>query len=148
MIFRLPLLFLLSALPGAISAVPSKQPNVVFIIADDLRYDGLACNGNPIVQTPHIERLAAEGINFQRAYVTTPICSPSRASFLSGLFASTHRIYNIDTNGIGILGDRLITFPQFLRRAGYRTGFIGKWHMGFDDTRRPGFDEWISFKVQ
>ena len=128
--------------------IRAAQPNIIFIIADDLRYDGLACNGNPHIQTPHIERLAAEGINFQNAYVTTPICSPSRASFLTGLYASTHRIYNIDTNGIGILGDRLVTFPQFLRRAGYRTGFIGKWHMGFDDTRRAGFDEWISFKGQ
>jgi len=133
---------------AAQSPLPANRPNIVFIIADDLRYDGLACNGNAHIHTPHIERLAAEGINFKHAYVTTPICSPSRASFLTGLYASTHRIYNIDTNGIGILGDRLITYPQFLRSAGYRTGFIGKWHIGFDDTRRPGFDEWISFKGQ
>jgi len=148
MIFRLLLLILLTIPSGSVCAAPPAHPNIVFIITDDLRYDGLACNGNAHIQTPHIERLAREGINFQNAYVTTPICSPSRASFLTGLYASTHRIYNIDTNGIGILGDRLVTFPQFLRRAGYRTGFIGKWHMGFDDTRRPGFDQWISFKGQ
>ncbi len=145
------LLFILLTIPSGClyATVPAPtHPNIVFIIADDLRYDGLACNGNSHIQVPHIERLAAEGINFKNAYVTTPICSPSRASFLTGLYASTHRIYNIDTNGIGILGDRLITFPQFLRRTGYRTGFIGKWHMGFDDTRRPGFDQWISFKGQ
>lgn len=141
-------LLLLSILAISTSARAATPPNIVFIIADDLRYDGLACNGNPHIRTPNIERLASEGINFKNAYVTTPICSPSRASFLTGLYASTHRIYNIDTNGIGILGDRLITFPQILRRAGYRTGFIGKWHMGFDDTRRPGFDDWISFKGQ
>jgi len=153
MIFRSLPFFLLLISAGMLrgqaqSPAVERVPYIVFIIADDLRYDGLACNGNAHVRTPHIERLAAEGINFQSAYVTTPICSPSRASFLTGLYASTHRIYNIDTNGIGILGDRLITFPQFLRGAGYRTGFIGKWHMGFDDTRRPGFDEWISFKGQ
>lgn len=137
----------LASVPNALAERPAR-PNIVFIIADDLRADGLACNGNPQIRSPHIERIANEGINFQAAYVTTPICSPSRATFLSGLYASTHRIYNIDTNGIGILGDRLITFPQFLRREGYCTGFIGKWHMGFDDTRRPGFDQWISFKGQ
>ncbi|MDF1824219.1 MAG: sulfatase [Verrucomicrobiales bacterium] len=140
-------LSLLIALSGIVGAT-ENPPNIIFIIADDLRYDGLACNGNPHVRTPGIDRIAAEGINFHNAFVTTPICSPSRASFLSGLYASTHRIYNIDTNGIGILGDRLVTFPQFLRSSGYRTGLIGKWHMGFDDTRRPGFDEWISFKGQ
>ncbi|MCF7848667.1 MAG: sulfatase [Kiritimatiellales bacterium] len=139
---------MLVCLCSAVDAHATVKPNILFIIADDLRYDGLACNGNPHIQTPHIDRIAQDGINFRSAYVTTPICSPSRASFLSGLYASTHRIYNINTNGSEILGDRLITFPQFLRRAGYRTGFIGKWHMGFDDTRRQGFDEWISFKGQ
>ena len=111
MILCLLLLILLTTAPGIVCAAPpsgpSKHPNIVFIIADDLRYDGRACNGNSYIQAPHIERLAEEGINFQNAYVTTPICSPSRARFLTGLYASAHSIYNIDTNGIGILGDRL-----------------------------------------
>tara|TARA_R110002049_G_scaffold309268_1_gene519551 strand:- start:72627 stop:74078 length:1452 start_codon:yes stop_codon:yes gene_type:complete len=142
------ILTLLGLIVSVSSAHANQPPNIVFVIADDLRFDALACTGNPHVRTPHIDRIAAEGMNFQATYVTTPICSPSRASFLSGLYASTHRILNIDTNGIGILGDRLVTFPQFLRTAGYETAFIGKWHMGFDDTRRPGFDTWISFKGQ
>ena len=138
-------------LMGAQLEVDAAQhgPNIVFIIADDLRYDLLGCNGHPHVRTPNIDRLAAEGANFTQAFATTPLCSPSRASFLTGLHTHQHHIVNNDGQGLHVLSHRLMTFPRILREeADYETAYIGKWHMGFDDTRRPGFDHWISFKGQ
>lgn len=126
-----------------------QPPNIVFIIADDLRFDLLACNGHPHAQTPNIDRLAAEGANFVNAFAVTPLCSPSRASFLTGLYPHQHRIVNNDDQGLDVVSHRLMTFPRILReQADYLTAYIGKWHMGFDDSRRPGFDHWISCKGQ
>ena len=118
------------------------------MIADDLRYDGLGCTGNPHARTPNIDRLAAEGLLLKNFFVTTPLCSPSRASFLTGLYPHTHRVINNDKVGLDVISHTLYTFPRMLREAGYETAFIGKWHMGLDDSRRPGFDRWISFKGQ
>ncbi len=129
-------------------ATPTK-PNFVFIIADDLRADALGCTGHPSMKTPHIDRLAREGARFTNFFVTSPLCSPSRASFLTGLYPHSHRVINNDKQGLDVLSHRLMTFPRILREeARYETAFIGKWHMGFDDSRRPGFDHWISFKGQ
>jgi N-acetylglucosamine-6-sulfatase len=133
--------------PG-VRAAEAKRPNIVFILADDLRYDALGCTGNPHVRTPHIDRLAAEGLLFKNFFVATPLCSPSRASFLTGLYPHAHRVINNDKLGLDVISHTLYTFPRMLREAGYETAFIGKWHMGLDDTRRPGFDLWISFKGQ
>jgi N-acetylglucosamine-6-sulfatase len=127
----------------------NSPPNIVFIIADDLRYDLLGCNGHPDAITPNIDRLAQEGVNFNNFFATTPLCSPSRATFLTGLYPHTNRIVNNDSQGLDIKSHRLMTFPRILReKANYKTALIGKWHMGFDDSRRPGFDHWISFKGQ
>lgn len=129
-------------------AVGADRPNIVFVIADDLRFDGLGCTGNPEMKTPHIDRLAAEGLLLKNFFAVTPLCSPSRASFLTGLYPHAHRVYNNDKLGIDVVSHTLHTFPRMLREAGYETAFIGKWHMGLDDSRRPGFDHWISFKGQ
>ena len=135
---------------GALLLLPiagaAQPPNVVFILVDDLRWDELGAAGHPTVRTPHIDRLAREGALFRNAFVTTPLCSPSRASFLTGQYARTHGI--IDNTNRSAASHRLKTFPLLLQRAGYETAFVGKWHMGNDDSRRPGFDTWVSFKGQ
>jgi N-acetylglucosamine-6-sulfatase len=123
-----------------------RRPNIVFILVDDLRWDELGCAGHPFIKTPNIDRIAREGAIFRNAFVTTPLCSPSRASFLTGQYAHRHGITdNVDRSAAS---HRLVTFPLLLHQSGYETAFIGKWHMGNDDTPRPGFDRWVSFKGQ
>src|ERR1044071_4071105 len=102
--------------------------------------------GNPYIKTPNIDRIAREGALFRNAFLTTPLCSPSRASFLTGQYAHTHGITdNVDHL---VASHKLLTFPLLLQQTGYATAFIGKWHMGNDDSPRPGFDRWVSFKGQ
>ena len=124
-----------------------QRPNIVFLIADDMRHDDMSCVGHPFGKTPHLDRLAREGAIFTNARCTTPLCSPSRASYLTGLYVHSHQIVNNDRNGEAEISHRLPTFPRILFNEGYETAFIGKWHMGFDDTVRPGFDHWISFRA-
>ena len=73
---------------------PNSRPNVIFVLTDDQRWDQLSCEGHPYLETPHIDRLADEGVRFSHAFVTTSLCSPSRASYLSGLYAHTHGVVN------------------------------------------------------
>ena len=134
---------LLLTLPASAVARP---PNIVVILVDDLRWDEIGAATYPYLRTPHIERLASEGARFSNAFVTTPLCSPSRASFLTGKYAHTHGI--IDNTDRSAASHELTTFPRLLQGAGYETAFIGKWHMGNDESPRPGFDYWVSFKGQ
>jgi N-acetylglucosamine-6-sulfatase len=128
------------------AAAPGVRPNIVFVLVDDLRFDELGCTGHPFVKTPNIDRLAREGAMFRNAFVTTPLCSPSRASFLTGLYAHGHGI--VDNTDRSPRSHQLDTFARRLHDAGYETAYIGKWHMGNDDSRRPGFDYWVSMKGQ
>src|SRR5215831_9597170 len=135
---------LAAPLAGGMQA--SSRPNIVFILMDDLRWDELRSTGNPVAETPNIDRIAHEGALFRNAFVTTPLCSPSRASFLTGLYAHAHGIR--DNRARDAESHKLVTFPRMLHDAGYETGFVGKFHMGNDDSPRPGFDYWVSFKGQ
>jgi len=123
----------------------SPRPNVVFILTDDQRWDQLSCAGHPFLKTPNLDRIAAEGAWFRNMFVTTSLCSPSRASYLSGLYSHSHGVVNNFTD----YPDDLPSFPRRLHEEGYETAYIGKWHMGEqDDRRRPGFDYWASHKGQ
>ena len=121
-------------------AAPLERPNVIFILTDDQRWDQMGCAGHPHLETPNMDRLASEGTRFTNAFVTTSLCSPARASFLTGRYTHAH----------GIVGNRVEppdsemrrAFPALLQRAGYETAYFGKFHMGRDPGPRPGFDEW------
>ncbi|MFK8019710.1 MAG: sulfatase [Pseudomonadales bacterium] len=129
------------------NAKSQSRPNVVFILTDDQRADAVGYHANPLlgIKTPHIDRLAAEGVRFDNMFVTTSLCSPSRASFLSGTYAHTHGVINNFTD----YPAQLQSFPLQLQADGYQTAYIGKWHMGEqDDSKRPGFDYWVTHKGQ
>lgn len=121
--------------------------NIVFILSDDHRYDFMSFHpGAPaFLETPSIDRMAAEGAHVQNAFVTTSLCSPSRASILTGQYAYNHGV--VDNSRM--IADEAVFVPEILKKAGYRTAFIGKWHMGgHTDDPQPGFDRWVSFPGQ
>jgi arylsulfatase A-like enzyme len=120
-----------------------KRPNFIVILIDDLRYDEYGAGGHPYMKTPHIDRIALEGALFERAFHTTPICSPNRASIMTGQYASRHGI--IDNVARDAMSHRLPNYHLELRRLGYETAHVGKWHMGNDGRPRPGYDYWVSF---
>jgi arylsulfatase A-like enzyme len=123
--------------------VRARKPNFLVILIDDLRYDEFGAGGHPYMRTPHIDRLAHEGALFERAFHTTPICSPNRASIVTGQYASRHGI--IDNVARDAMSHRLPNYHLDLQRLGYETAHIGKWHMGNDGMPRPGYDHWVSY---
>ena len=122
-----------------------SRPNIVIVLADDQRYDALGCTGHPYARTPHTDRLAAEGVLFTKALVTTPLCAPNRACLFTGTFAHTHGNRN---NGVVHYLPHEDTrppmpvpcFPAILRDSGYATCLIGKWHAGERGYPDPGFE--------
>jgi len=131
---------------GAAQQGRAAKRNVIFILTDDQRYDAFGfLHPQTWLKTPNMDRLAREGSYLKNAFVTTALCSPSRASILTGVYAHRHGI--VDNNTAIPAGTRF--FPQLLRNAGYKTAFIGKWHMGNGgDEPQPGFDKWVSFRGQ
>ncbi|WP_020607603.1 sulfatase family protein [Spirosoma spitsbergense] len=124
---------------------PSKVPNIIFLLADDQRWDALGVAGNTLIKTPSLDRLARDGFYFKRSYVTTPICAISRASIFSGQYARRHGIVSFATP----FSDSALaqTYPALLRQAGYRTGFIGKYGVG-NTMPVEAFDYWRGFPGQ
>ena len=122
-----------------------KRPNIVFLLTDDQRWDALGCMGNALIQTPNLDKLAAEGTLFTNHFATTPICAASRASVFTGLHTRCHGIEDFGTP----LSPELwrITYPAMLRQAGYRTAFIGKWGLG-GDLPVDDFDYFDGFEGQ
>ncbi len=131
--------------PAVQGQAPAARPrNIVFILLDDLRYDGMGFL-QPEIKTPNIDRLARGGAYFPNMLVTSSLCSPSRATILTGQTTRNHRV--VDNNNSSEMG--LVFFPSYLQKAGYQTAFFGKWHMGqSSDAPRPGFDRWVSFLGQ
>lgn len=126
----------------------NKRPNILIIYPDQMRYDAMGCAGNPVIRTPQIDRLAAEGVQFTEAYASYPICCPFRASVLTGKYAQGHGMVQ---NHFPLRGDQTF-LAELLRDAGYRTGYIGKWHLeggpkpGFvPPDRRFGFEHFVGF---
>ena len=139
-------LLLCFALFTAGSALAAPR-NIVFILSDDHRWDFLSFmpEAPKFLETPHLDRLAKEGAHLRNAFVSTSLCSPSRASILTGQYMHHHRV--VDNQRPEPPGIRF--FPEHLRAAGYQTAFFGKWHMGHDsDAPRPGFDHWAGFRGQ
>lgn len=128
----------------------SKKPkhrNVVLVLSDDHRHDfmGFMPEGPEFLKTPHMDRMAAQGAHLRNAFVSTSLCSPSRASILTGQYMHNHNV--VDNQRPVPPGTRF--FPEYLQKAGYQTAFIGKWHMGHDnDEPRKGFHHWVSFRGQ
>lgn len=123
----------------------TSQPNVVIILTDDQRWDALGVAGNPHLKTPNIDKLAAEGVYFKNYFCTTSLCSPSRASILSGKYAHAHGVVDNFTE----FPANMPSLPSVLQSEGYETAYIGKWHMGEgNDNPRPGFDYFVTHKGQ
>ena len=129
-------LLLLCCCNVAIAGSTDSRPNILFIFSDDHAYQAISAYGSRINQTPNIDRLAREGMRFDRCYVTNSICGPCRATILTGKYSHENGYYvNENTTFDGSQQ----TFPKLLQKAGYETALIGKWHLGSDPT---GFDHW------
>jgi arylsulfatase A-like enzyme len=128
---------------------PVGAPNFLFIMTDDQRWDALSLAGNKILNTPNMDRVGREGIYFQNAFVNNALCGPSRASILTGVYSHIHGVVS-NGDGPGFrnqpgLPQNIPTFVELLRRSGYHTGIVGKWHLRSNPT---GFDHWVIFPGQ
>ncbi|MEZ5366069.1 MAG: sulfatase-like hydrolase/transferase [Bryobacterales bacterium] len=128
----------------------ARKPNIVVILADDLGYGDLGITGAPDIKTPNIDLLAREGVVFDHAYSNAPVCSPTRAALLSGMYqqrTGIDRVLYVDERDLG-LDPSIQLLPEFLTEAGYATGIIGKWHLGYIQKSFPtrfGFEAFIGF---
>jgi arylsulfatase A-like enzyme len=154
------ILLLLLSVSGGLAAIqrqrPAKRlPNIIFIVADDLGYGDVSCYGQQRYQTPHIDKLATEGMKFTQAYAGTAVCSPSRSSFFTGQHTGHTPVRGnlaVKPEGQYPLPDSSVIIPQLLKRAGYATGCFGKWGLGgvgtTGDPLNKGFDEFFGYNSQ
>jgi arylsulfatase A-like enzyme len=143
-VVRFALAFVGAALPAEAARLEPARPNIIFLLTDDQRDGTFAAMGHPYVQTPHFDRLMRESVRFRNAYTASPVCSPSRTSFFTGMLERVH--------GVGFTSDHQLTqaqwdrtYPALLRKAGYHTGFIGKFGVEYYEFRGRAaerFDFW------
>ena len=140
-------LLLALLLACAATTAAAAQPNVVLILADDLGYGDLSSYGAEDLATPHIDALADRGMRFDRFYANSPVCSPTRAALLTGRYPDLVGVPGVirthATNSWGYLAPEAVLLPLVLKRAGYHTALVGKWHLGLEFPNRPqdrGFD--------
>jgi arylsulfatase A-like enzyme len=126
-----------------------EHPNILFILSDDQGAWALGCAGNPEIRTPNLDRLAQHGVRFDNFFCTSPVCSPARASLLTGDIPSRHGVH--DWIRVGSVGDDRVDYlggqtllTDVLARDGYRCGLVGKWHLGASDVPRANFVKWFA----
>jgi len=131
----------------------AERPNILFVLTDDQAPWAFGASGNPQAFTPHMDRLVKEGAYLENCFVVTPVCSPSRASLMSSRYGSelgiTDWIHPKREPELG-LDPKIVTWPEVLQKSGYRTGLVGKWHLGVPDRFHPtktGFDEFMGFRT-
>ncbi|MFH1740102.1 MAG: sulfatase-like hydrolase/transferase, partial [bacterium] len=120
----------------------SRKPNLLFLWTDEQRADTIDVYGNCKIQTPNLSRLAGESVVFERAYVSQPVCTPSRSTVMTGLWPHTNTCIN---NNIP-LPENIPCMPELLNDPDYRTGYFGKWHLGDEIFKQHGFEEWESIE--
>src|ERR1051326_2067564 len=135
-------------------AQKDTRPNIIYIMADDLGYADLSCYGRKDYQTPNLDKLCSQGIKFLNAYANAPVCPPTRVAFLTGRYPARTEVglhepldWNPKDSSVGLSPDQP-TLPSLLKKAGYETYLVGKWHLGFDKKYSPlkhGFDEFFGF---
>jgi len=143
-------MFLLACNPPAEDSLESSRPNIIFILADDMGWADLPVYGNQFNEAPNLTRMAEEGIRFTDAYAACPVCSPTRASIMSGQYPARVGITDFITghwrpyeevivpkNRTQYLPEEIITVGELMKEAGYATGYFGKWHLGFEDRHQP-----------
>ncbi len=121
-----------------------KPLNVILVMTDDQGYPDMACHGNPVIQTPHMDKLAASGVRFMDFHVN-PFCSPTRAALLTGRMSDRTGVTSTNTHR-NYMRQEEVLMPEYFKASGYRTGIFGKWHVGANYPYRPidrGFDEWL-----
>jgi len=153
-------LALLAALLACSAAPAADKPNVVFILADDLGWTDLGCQGSKYYESPNIDRLAAQGLRLTSGYSCGPNCQPTRAALMSGQYGPRTGVYTVGgidrfdwqtrplrpVDNVTKLAPEVVTVAESLKKAGYATGYFGKWHLGDDPEHHPsaqGFDEAI-----
>ncbi|MEI6872753.1 MAG: sulfatase-like hydrolase/transferase, partial [Verrucomicrobiota bacterium] len=148
---KLPLFLLTIASFSLPLLAAERPPNILLILPDQMRATAMGCAGNSEIQTPNIDQLAKEGMLFRRTYANVPVCCPARATLLTGTYAHKNGMVANDLR----LREDQVTIAKILKDAGYRTGFIGKWHLdggprepGFvpPGPRRLGFDFWAAYQ--